>query len=280
METVWVQSLGSGSAGNALVFHAGGRAVLIDHGISPRALRTALAIHGLAPADLDAILITHEHTDHVHGLRAGLLTTACPVVGTEGTLAHLPTTRGRSLVAGPGQSLAIGTWEITALPVSHDAAAPSGFSVVSHGVRCTVLTDLGERSGMAGEYLAASDLLVIEANHDAAMLRSGPYPAHLKSRIASGRGHLSNDQAGTWLGDVLGESSAPRLVWLAHLSQTNNRPGVAVEAVTRAASASGADLRPVALPRRQAGPVWRPADPLPVGTARIPRQMSLSLPTA
>ncbi len=268
METVWVQSLGSGSAGNALVFHAGGRAVLIDHGISPRALRTALAIHGLAPADLDAILITHEHTDHVHGLRAGLLTTACPVVGTEGTLAHLPTARGRSLVAGPGQSLCIGTWEITALPVSHDAAAPCGFSVASHGLRCTVLTDLGERSGMAGEYLAASDLLVIEANHDAAMLRSGPYPAHLKRRVLSPAGHLSNDDCGHLLAAALGSAPRPRTVWLAHLSTTNNRPLAARQTVERALLLAGIVQPVIPLARHGHEQVWR-ADVVPAGAVQL-----------
>ena len=280
MNTVSAQSLGSGSSGNALLLHGGGRAILIDHGISPRSLKAILAAHGLAPGDLDAILITHEHSDHIHGLRPGLRSTDCPVVSTEGTLPHLPALGDRAMLIRSGQALVIGPWEITALPVSHDASQPCGYSVASHGTRWTVLTDLGERCGEASEYLAASDLLVIEANHDDAMLWGGPYPAHLKRRIASDRGHLSNAQAGTWLADALRRSSRPYLVWLAHLSQTNNRPDLAVDAVARSGIGSGLDLRPVALPRRVPGPIWRRDDPLPTSAPRVAVQLSLSLPTA
>jgi len=277
METVRAQSLGSGSSGNALLLLVAGRALLIDHGISPRALKVCLAVHGLVPGDLDAMLITHEHTDHVHGLRAGLRATTCPVVGTSGTLTHLPAAASRSLAARPDVPLTIGIWEITALAVSHDAAEPCGYSVAAHGVRWTVLTDLGERCGGAAEYLAASDLLVVEANHDDAMLRGGPYPAHLKRRIASDRGHLSNAQAGAWLRDALRRVSTPKVVWLAHLSQTNNRAVLAVGAVGGAGNAAGIDLRPLALPRRQSGPVWHPGEPLPTAAPRLPLQLSLSL---
>jgi len=280
MTDVMAQSLGSGSSGNALVLSSGGRAVIVDHGISLRRVKAGLTTLGLVLDDVDAILITHEHHDHVNGLQRGLTQTDCPIVTMAATLPHLAGARGRAILAEAGRPLDIAGWEITALPVTHDAAAPCGYSIAVGGVRWTVLTDLGEPCAAATELLSISDLLVVEANHDAEMLRRGPYPAHLKRRIASGRGHLSNEQTGAWLSRALSGSSVPRTVWLAHLSKTNNRSVAAVTTVARAAAVAGVDLRPIALPRGEVGPTWRPDDDPPAVVLLAPTQLSLSFPTS
>jgi phosphoribosyl 1,2-cyclic phosphodiesterase len=121
----------------------------------------------------------------------------------------------------------------------------------------TLLTDLGETDDRAIPFIAASDLIVIEANHDLHMLNSGPYPPHLKVRVQSSRGHLSNADCGTFLARAIGGGET-RTVWLAHLSATNNRPTLAVQTVRQALSGSKVSHAVLALPRRESGPIWTP----------------------
>jgi phosphoribosyl 1,2-cyclic phosphodiesterase len=168
--------------------------------------------------------------------------------------------------------VSIGEIEVIAIPVSHDAAEPCGFHLRAANNSLTVLTDLGSPSGAAAEAVADSDLVVIEANHDEQMLLHGPYAARLKRRILSNTGHLSNEACGRLLAAALRDASRMPTIWLAHLSETNNRPPRAIETVEMHLAREGLVLGVLALPRHRLGPVWRP------GLARSkPRQLSLGL---
>ncbi|MDQ3547926.1 MAG: hypothetical protein M3439_03820, partial [Chloroflexota bacterium] len=141
-------------------------------------------------------------------------------------------------------------------PVRHDALDPCGFFIETPGGNLTVLPDLGCWRDNLADALRHSDLIVLEANHDLEMLHRGPYPPHLKRRVASDVGHLANDTCGRALATTLAGITGFPTVWLAHLSATNNRPEAAVAAVT--AELTGKDLRlnVYALPRREVGPRW------------------------
>ncbi len=257
------RNLGSGSSGNALLVEANGRALLVDCGIGKRQLAAGLAAAGRTTATLSAVLVTHEHGDHIRSLpdlaRAGVTTLA-----TARTLAAIEADAGAVEVAVPGSPLTADGFEITALAVSHDAAEPCGYTIAAAGRRITVLTDLGTPDEALCEAIGASDLVVLEANHDELMLRAGPYPSHLKRRVLSATGHLSNaDCARLLVGALRGGSRRPT-VWLAHLSQTNNRPQVAERAVSDALAAAGLAMPVSAMARSGHQQVWLPAAPKPV----------------
>lgn len=269
--SVAVQSLGSGSSGNAFLIVAGEALVVVDCGISPRALTGGLAALGRSLADVDALLLTHEHADHVRGLPA-MARAGVRVVSTPGTAraAGVPPRLREELRRAA--ELRLGSITVDALSVSHDAAEPCGFSVVAGGARVTVLTDLGRDEPALHGVLDDSDLVVLEANHDEAMLRRGPYPPHLKRRVMSDVGHLSNAACGAMLGAALTRNGLLPTVWLAHLSQTNNRPEVARQEVARALAARGRVAPILPLPRRGPGPVWR-SDARPT----VPIQLAMGL---
>jgi len=255
--TIVAQSFGSGSSGNGLLVRAGSTAILIDCGIGPRILSGHLRAHGITPRELSAILITHEHDDHVRGL-ASLRKIGAPIRCSIGTARALGLSEREHVGVNPGQPFRCGDAEITPIAVSHDAAEPMGYAIGLEGFRICVVTDLGTPNSYLAESIATADLIVFEANHDEHMLRSGPYPAHLKRRVASDSGHLSNRRAGEFLEEALRRDRRRRTIWLAHLSETNNRPDLARSTV---ASAFGIDADfhdIVALPRRSPGPIWRP----------------------
>jgi phosphoribosyl 1,2-cyclic phosphodiesterase len=262
-----VQSFGSGSSGNAMLIRAGTTSVLVDCGIGPRLLKRALLHHQISPDNLDAVLITHEHDDHVRGL-ASLLANRRTVHSTGGTARALGLQHEHWCGIERGSSIEIGDLIVTAIATSHDAAEPCGYSFASSTTRATLLTDLGETDDASLELIGSSDLIVIEANHDLHMLKSGPYPLHLKRRVQSTSGHLSNDDCGAFLARALVGAVRPRTIWLAHLSATNNRPEVAVRTV-KAAFGSGCRHAIIALPRRDPGPVWSP------GAMAVTEQLAL-----
>lgn len=255
-----VQSFASGSSGNALLLTGAGSAVLVDCGLGPRTLGKALLHHKVAVKDLSAVLITHEHDDHVRGLQP-LMPHCRTFHATEGTAAALGLPRASRLTAKAFASVPIGAFEVTAIPTSHDAAEPCGFSFFDGMSRVTLLTDFGEPHDGMIDLLFTSDLIVIEANHDLHMLRSGPYPAELKRRVMSARGHLSNADCGALLARALAAAKLPRTIWLAHLSATNNKPELAVRTVKDSLALVVAKHQVVALPRREPGPVWSPQQP-------------------
>ncbi len=238
-----VVSLGSGSSGNALVAQAGPTAVLLDAGFPVRTLLGRLRQAGLAPEQITAILLTHEHHDHACGAVAFARRYGVPLISDPRTLAATlaQPARGQAEPGDPasvasvgsvervelpiGRAVNVGALRVRSFPVSHDAVAPCGFVVSSGAWRLCFITDTGMVNEPIIEALAESSLLVIESNHDRARLLNGPYPWHLKQRILSPTGHLSNEQTSEALLRVLDD--APRWVWLGHLSRTNNTPDIA-----------------------------------------------------
>ena len=214
----------SGSRGNSAMFEAGGTRVLVDAGVGPRVLARALEASGFdAP---HAIVITHAHDDHLgHGQKlARKLDVPLWVSEATAKVARL-TEAPRVRVFGAREPFAIGALTLSPLPIPHDAAQVS-FVVEGEGRRCGLATDLGEVPPALPEHLAGCDVLLLESNHDLELLDRGPYPAHLKRRIASARGHLSNEQAHGFLKQL---SPRTRAVVLMHLSETNNAARLALD---------------------------------------------------
>lgn len=252
-----VTSLGSGSSGNALLIRTARTILLVDCGVGVRRLVRALGSFDLTLADVDALLISHEHSDHIRELPR-FTGQGKTVLSTQGTAraANVPALQWEETRAG--RPVQIADAEIMAIPVHHDATDPCGFLIRTPAGAVTVLTDLGSPSPGAIEAIAGSRLVVLEANHDEATLRRGPYPAHLQRRILSDTGHLSNAGCGDLLARALCGSNLLPTVWLAHLSETNNRPHLAKHAVQRRLAQAGVRLDLHALPRRDVNDTWRP----------------------
>lgn len=223
--------LASGSAGNATYLSLGGAKVLVDAGISARRIQKGLEAVGVSVGDLDAVLLTHEHRDHVLGLGTLTRRHGVPVYARPAAWQAM---RGKdkldaSCCRDLPDRLHLGGVDIHAFPIPHDAADPVGFNFFHHRTKCSVATDLGFATETVVRALAHSDVLVLESNHDVCLLEGGAYPWHLKQRILSNRGHLSNDAA-AWLLAKLPKKERLH-VFLAHLSQENNRPQLALETV-------------------------------------------------
>jgi phosphoribosyl 1,2-cyclic phosphodiesterase len=268
-----VRSLGSGSSGNALVVETATAAILVDCGLSAATMARGLKMGGRSLDALSAVIVSHEHADHVRGLQK-VLKCGVPLVSTPGTLRALDlgSLGYRPLRIGDTMEVAEGVI-VRALGVSHDAAEPCGFRIDADGVRLTIITDLGTADAELGASIAASDLIVLEANHDESMLRAGPYPAHLKRRVLSATGHLSNVDCGKLLFQALRDSDRARTIWLAHLSAVNNRPDLAVATVATALAGCGADHDVRTLPRQGPPVIWR--SDAPVGASLPPHQLAL-----
>ena len=219
--------LASGSKGNALLICSERSRLLIDAGLSARELCRRLALVGVAPESLDAVLVSHEHVDHVRGL--GVLSRRCrlPVYVHHTAAAALPDQQRPGCLHefDTGSELAIGDFGVRAFPVTHDAAAPVGFTISSPSGKCGIATDLGIATRLVVEELRGCRCLILEANHDEAMLRDGPYPWPLKQRIRGNHGHLSNRDSASLLEQLSWDGL--EAVFLAHLSETNNHPDLA-----------------------------------------------------
>ncbi len=245
-------SLGSGSRGNALVVEAGCTRVLVDCGFGPRNLSARLARVGLAPDDLDAILVTHEHSDHVCGVATVARRYELDVFLSHGTLGAIGLDGLSRHVIDSHTAFTIGDLEIHPFPVPHDAREPTQFVFSDGGRRLGVLTDAGWVTPYMVEILSLCDALVLECNHDAAMLAEGHYPAHLKRRIAGRFGHLDNAAAADLLGRV--DHGRLRHVVAAHLSQENNSPTLAKAAL---AEVLGCEPDWVGVADQEGGCGWR-----------------------
>ena len=221
-------SLGSGSRGNALVVEAGSTRILLDCGFGLGEMNSRLGRLGLTPEDLSAIVVTHEHDDHIGGVARLARRHSIPVWLTHGTL-----TGFEALFNGIGslhvidnyRSFAIGDLQVDPFPVPHDAREPAQY-VFGDGTRkLGVLTDTGCSTPHIEAMLSGCDALVLECNHDREMLRVSSYPQKLRERIAGRYGHLDNGAAG----ELLARLDTARLKHLvaAHLSQENNRPELA-----------------------------------------------------
>ncbi len=219
--------LASGSKGNCLYLESDGRALLIDCGISRRQVFLRMEAAGLKPSSLEAIVLTHEHGDHVRGVRVlSQKLGGLPVLATAATAAacRLDGPVAFETFEAGGRFQAAGM-ELTAFSLPHDAADPVGLVVANHSARLGVATDLGKPTALVKNRLAGCGALVLECNHDPGLLANGPYPPWLKQRVASRHGHLSNQQGAELLAEL--HHQGLRRVVLAHLSETNNTPALA-----------------------------------------------------
>jgi len=227
-------TLASGSSGNSTYVGTEDEGILIDAGVSTRRLTKCLEGAGVSLNTIKGVLVTHEHGDHVAGLE--VLTRKCrlPVYCTEKTGERLQETlragEERCQYLTAGQTFEVGELKIESFPLSHDAADPVGFVVNYKGTRLGLATDTGVITSGTKKVLQGCQALILEANHDVEMLKKGRYPYPLKQRILSSVGHLSNEDAGSALLEVVcGDTEK---VVLAHLSAENNRADLALDTVS------------------------------------------------
>lgn len=228
-------SLGSGSQGNALVVEAGSARVLLDCGFGIRDVETRLARLGLEAGDLDAIIVTHEHDDHVGGVTRLARKYELPVYLTYGTLTALDGARSRIAqitLIDSHTPFAIGDIEVRPFPVPHDAREPAQFVFSDGGATLGMLTDAGSSTPHIECMLSGLDALVLECNHDLDLLAKGGYPPYLKQRISGRLGHLDNETAARLLASL--DCSRLQHLIAAHLSQQNNTPELARAAMAKA----------------------------------------------
>ena len=228
-------SLGSGSQGNALIVEAGSTRLMLDCGFGIGECVSRLERLGLEPADLDAILVTHEHDDHIGGVARFTRKHELPVFLTYGTLTALNGERGAPAeitIIDSHTPFAIGDIEVRPFPVPHDAREPAQFVFSDGAATLGVLTDVGSSTPHITSMLSGLSALVLECNHDADLLANGAYPPSLKRRIASRFGHLANDAAAQLLAGL--DCSRLQHLIAAHLSQQNNTPDLARTAMADA----------------------------------------------
>ena len=227
--------LASGSKGNAIYVSGGSTSILIDAGLSGIEIERRLNSKGLYPEDLDAIIVSHEHTDHIQGVGVLSRRFNLPVYMSSKTEKASVSQLGNVRVIKNfecGSPFMIKDLFIHPFSISHDAEDPSGFTINQNGTKVGIATDLGIATSMVKEHLKGCSLLILEANHDEDMLINGPYPWPIKQRIKSRTGHLSNEASKNLLKEL--QHDRLKYVILAHLSQTNNTPQKALCEVSRA----------------------------------------------
>ncbi|HET8679397.1 MAG TPA: MBL fold metallo-hydrolase [bacterium] len=247
--------LRSGSAGNALLVEAGATRFLIDAGLAAEAIIRELDRDGI-PRALTAILVTHEHDDHLRGAARLSRATDATLLLNESTLRAA----GAQLAGTPlhlfqtGRPFRVGPVEVTPFPLPHDAAEPVGFVLAYDGVRVAVAADLGEVTDCLLEYARGADLLIIEANYDLRLLGVSAYPWFLKNRIIGVQGHLPNEGAARVA--VEAAHAGTRTVHLIHLSEVNNLAPLARDLVREALAAEGLSAVRVEVVRPNTGGPW------------------------
>ena len=245
-------SLGSGSRGNALIVDVGDTRVLLDCGFSVKATVERLGRLGIAAESIDAVLLTHEHSDHLGSAARFAARFGLPVYLTHGTQQALSTHCASSRLIDSHQTFAIGSLEVQAFPVPHDAREPVQYVFSDGQHRLGVLTDCGTVTAHVLSMLDACNALVLECNHDTRLLAESSYPAMLKRRISGNFGHLGNGQAAELLTRI--ETSRLQHIVAAHLSEQNNRPELAVTAL---ATALGCDAEWIGVASQASGFDWR-----------------------
>ncbi|WEV39730.1 MBL fold metallo-hydrolase [Lactobacillus sp. ESL0684] len=234
-----VSILASGSTGNTSLIETRQHKILMDAGLSGKKTQQLLAQVGVDIADIDLVFLSHDHSDHSKGL--GVLMRRYPQIAAytnEATWNYLSQTNKigklpmpQINVIEPGQTLTLGDLDVTAFATSHDAAAPQYYVFASQGKRMAFLTDTGYVSQKVEEVITDADAYLMEFNYDDMMLRNGPYSWELKQRILSDVGHLSNEEAGEALRDVV--SNKTKQIFLAHLSQHNNTAQLAKDSAEK-----------------------------------------------
>jgi phosphoribosyl 1,2-cyclic phosphodiesterase len=229
-------SVASGSSGNCICVGTDRTHVLIDAGISGKRVENGLNLIDLTCKDLEGILITHEHIDHIAGIGVLARRYGIPLYGTKGTLDAVSNCRQTGAIdpglfreIHPGEEFVIGDMIFHPISVSHDAADPVAYRFTNGSQKMAVITDLGTYDDDITGQLQDLDALLLEANHDIRMLEMGAYPYPLKQRILGDSGHLSNERSGQLLGSLLHDNFGT--VMLGHLSKENNYPDLAYETV-------------------------------------------------
>lgn len=237
--------LGSGSSGNCYLLKTENSGILIDAGIGIRQLKKSLKEYGFSLDHIDAVLITHDHADHIKAVGHLANDFNKPVYATE--LVHLGINRNycttskltakHQRVVCKGMETQIGDFTVKPYEVSHDSTDCVGYRIETMGTTFCIITDCGVVTHQVAEAISAANYLVIEANYEESMLQSGPYPAYLKGRIQSEKGHLSNHQCA----EALVNHATPELrhVWLCHLSEENNHPELARKTVDQVLRSNG-----------------------------------------
>ena len=249
--------LASGSSGNACYVETDNARILVDAGLSGREIERRLEYVGRSAESLDAIVVTHEHSDHIKG--AGVLARRydLPVYINQKTLESGHKVLGklpRTEIVQTGQTLKIKDMNVETFTKCHDAADPVGLVLSRNGIRIGLITDLGKSTRLVEDRLRQCQALIVESNHDPEMLDNGPYPLHLKQRIKGNDGHLSNEQAGDLIRVV--SHNNLRNVVLAHLSEKNNHPDIARNQVTAVLRSCGLDQTDVRISQQdETGPL-------------------------
>ena len=264
MKEMYFCPLFSGSSGNALFCQYENTRVLIDAGKPGRQIEEALRAVGVDPCTLAGVLITHEHSDHIHG--AGILSRkfGLPLYATPGTWTAMEEKIGK-IAPGmrreipAGRDFYLGEIGVTPFPIPHDAADPVGYRLWGGSLSVSTATDLGHFSRYVYDQIAGSDLILLESNHDPDMLRANPhYNAQLKARILGDHGHLSNQSCAETLVSLIAAGTGTIL--LGHLSGENNTPELArrvsAETLAREGIEPGRDMRLDVALRDQTGPVY------------------------
>ena len=235
----------SGSSGNSIFLSCGGVRLLVDAGVSAARVEANLAEIGVNIAQIDAILVTHEHIDHVRALGVLCRKHGLPVYANEGTWngilqreSGIPQRCRR--VFYTGEDFYIGAMSVHPFPIPHDALEPVGYTLSCQGLSCGIATDIGHIEEGWMRAVSGCQTLVIEANHDVEMVERGPYPLRLKKRILSRHGHLSNVDCAKALVKLAGAGT--RAAFLAHLSADNNLPELAYNTVCGALTEAGYDV--------------------------------------
>ena len=248
--------LASGSKGNAILVESGQTRLLIDAGLSAREIRRRLDLVGVDAESLTALLITHEHTDHVRGLGPLVRQLDIPVYLQSDLARRLPDVGKNACVREfvDGEDFAVNDLTVRPFAVTHDSLAPVGFTLTGELGKIGIATDLGIVTRLVTDCLQDCRAVVLETNHDEAMLRDGPYPWKLKQRVRSSHGHLSNNSGGALLRDLVW--AGLETVFLGHLSESNNCPELAVEAARRALNGQNSCAQKLLIGRQYKPVVW------------------------
>jgi len=226
--------LGSGSKGNCTLVATERTRLLVDAGFSKKETLRRLTTAGEPIDRFDALIVSHEHVDHIKGLKSLALALKAPIYITGPTREVIqwdPRLRAFETFA-PGKKFTIGDFEIAPFSIPHDAVDPVAFTFTAEGVKVGVITDLGHVPQLVKQHALGCHCLVFESNHDLDMLKTGPYPWFIKQRVMSRHGHLSNNATAGFLADDY-DGTAEVLV-LAHLSDKNNHPGLAMHSAKQA----------------------------------------------
>jgi phosphoribosyl 1,2-cyclic phosphodiesterase len=234
--------LASGSTGNATLVRTEKATLLVDAGLSARKLEGLMAERGVKPSEVDAIVITHEHSDHIKGLGPLARKYHLPIYANPKTWQAMRSMIGeipdvQQMMLETGATLEMPDFTVQSYPISHDAADPVGYTIQNKEAKLALATDLGYVSDRVRAAIEDANVLVLEANHDIEMLRFGRYPWNVKRRILGDYGHLSNEAAGEAMLDVVSDRTLR--VYLAHLSLNHNTPDLARLSVTQVLESSG-----------------------------------------